>query len=75
MRLPLSKPDPDTVRILREIDRKLSELPSEQQNMAAAFAQGVRAGLALCKRRRGASPGGAAAVSGKPSPEDGTGRR
>lgn len=33
--------------ILREIDTALPVLPLEQQNMVAAFAQGLRTGLSL----------------------------
>ncbi|NLI20063.1 MAG: hypothetical protein GX418_00725 [Clostridiales bacterium] len=81
MRSRLREPDPDTARILREIDRKLPELPREQQNMAAAFARGVHVGLALRKAggdgdRRGdeAAPGErtpAEFTRGEPLPEGG----
>ena len=34
-------------RILLEIDRKLPQLPADQQNLVAAFAQGLLAGLSI----------------------------
>ena len=40
-------PQRGKTRILLEIDRKLPQLPPEQQNLVAAFAQGLLAGLAL----------------------------
>lgn len=54
-------PDPTTLsqrnktRILLEIDRKLPQLPAEQQNLVAAFAQGLLAGLSIRAAEGGVS--------------------
>ena len=47
-------------RILLEIDRKLPQLPPEQQNLVAAFAQGLLAGLSLRAADGGVPPRAAA---------------
>ena len=49
-------PQHGKTRILLEIDRKLPQLPPEQQNLVAAFAQGLLAGLALRAADGGVPP-------------------
>ncbi len=41
------KQDDRITRVLKKLDSKLAALPPEQQNLAAAYAQGLRAGFRL----------------------------
>ena len=52
-------------QIMQDINRKLPLLPRDQQNMVAAFAQGIRAGLA-CRAPDATVSAGQHAPAGKP---------
>lgn len=38
--------------LLLEIDQKLTEMPADRQNMAAAFALGIREGIRIVERKQ-----------------------
>jgi len=42
-------------RLIAGVDRKLAALPREQQNLAAAFAQGLRTGYTLRRSPKNAN--------------------